>query len=113
LSWDLIGDVAFFVATASTIIFALLYVLLAPWWKTSAGRNIMAVMGTMALAFGYFTWSILVGGARHSYMPMRALIFLAIASSVTWRTVIFVKHHIIRSLADRKESRNHELEDAR
>jgi hypothetical protein len=113
LNWNLLGDAAFFLATAATLIFALLYGLLAPWWRTPAGRNIMAVMGAMALAFGYFTWAIAIGGPPPAFLPMRALIFVAIAASVTWRTVIFIKHHIIRSLTGRREMRGHELEDTR
>jgi hypothetical protein len=110
LSWNLLGNIAFYLATASSIIFALLYFLLAPWWKTLAGRNIMAVMGAMAVAFGYFSWAIAIGGAPPGFQPMRALIFLSIAASVTWRTVIFIKRHVADSLSERKKN---ELEDAR
>jgi drug/metabolite transporter (DMT)-like permease len=114
LNWNVIGNGAFYVATASTVIFAILYLFLAPWWKTPAGRNIMAVMGAMGLAFGYFAWAIAIGGTPPAFVPMRAIIFIAIAASVTWRTVIFIKHHVIRSLFGREGAdRDDHLQDSR
>lgn len=112
MNWNLFGDIAFYLATAASVIFALLYLFLAPWWRTVTGRNIMSVMGIMAIAFGYFTWVIAIGGAPHGFQPMRAFLFLAIAASVSWRTVIFIKRHLAASLSESERERD-ELEDAR
>lgn len=115
MSWKEIGDWAFYASTAVTVLFAILYGFLAPWWATTAGRNIMAVMGSVALAFGYFTWAIAVGGIPPGFDATRALLFMGIASAIGWRTVIFVKVHLLRSLRgqDPKGDNKNELEDAR
>lgn len=115
MSWKQAGDLAFFVATGITVFFAICYFLGAPWWKTVAGRNIMSVMGTMALAFSYFTWAIAVGGIPPGFDTIRALLFIGIALAVGWRTVIFIRHHLLRSLRepDGEGDNKNELEDAR
>lgn len=95
MSWKTAGDIAFYACTIITVLFALLYLIFAPWWKTMTGRNIMAVMGSVALAFGYFTWVIFLGGVPAGFYPMRALIFAFIALAIGWRTVIFARHHVI------------------
>jgi hypothetical protein len=98
MSWKDIGDLAFYIATGVTILFVLLYGFLAPWWETSTGRNVMAVMGSVALAFSYFSWAIAVGGIPPGFDAVRALLFLGIAAAIGWRTVIFIKAHLLRSL---------------
>jgi hypothetical protein len=112
VTWDLLGNIGFYGTTAVTILFSLLYLIFAPWWKTVTGRNIMAVMGSMALAFGYFAWVISIGHVPPGFLPMRAFIFWFIGASIGWRTVIFIRSHIIPSLRAEKEKRN-ELEDSR
>lgn len=112
MSWRTYGDWAFYACTAVTVLFALLYLALAPWWKTIAGRNIMTVMGSLAVALAYFTWVIVNGGVPHYFWPTRALLFTGLAAGIGWRTVIFIRHHIIRSLRDRGGDKN-ELENSR
>ena len=112
MNWDLAGDIAFWAATVATMLFSLLYLVFAPWWKSVAGRNIMAVMGSVALAFAYFSWAIALGHVPPGFWPMRALLFTGIALAVTWRIVIFIRHQIIRSRLAEKE-RSNELENAR
>lgn len=117
MNWKLAGDIAFYAATAVTVAFSLLYLLFAPWWKTTAGRNIMSVMGSVALAFGYFCWAIASDGIPPGFDVMRALLFMGIAAAIGWRTVIFIRHHLIRSLSERRrnplEDNGNELENAR
>lgn len=112
MSWDRLGDIGFYGATAVTLLFALLYFLFAPWWTTTTGRNIMSVMGSMAITFSYFTWVIWLGHVPPGFLPMRALLFLAIGASIAWRTVIFIRSHLIPSLRAEKERKN-ELENTR
>lgn len=111
MSWDKLGDIAWYTTTFITVLFALMYLLTAPWWKTVTGRNIMAVMGSMAVAFAYFTWIIWLGHLPPGFQPMRALLFMAIGGSIGWRTVIFIRTHLIRSLTGKE--RVNELEDSR
>lgn len=111
MTWRSYGDWAFYALTSVTVLFSLLYMTMAPWWKSVAGRNIMTVMGSLALALAYFTWVILLGGVPAFFWPMRAILFSCMAASIGWRIVIFIRHHIIRSL--RPERSKNELEDAR
>lgn len=112
MSWDTYGDVAFYACTVVTVLFAILYMTFAPWWRTTTGRNIMAVMGSVALAFGYFTWAIAKGRVPVGFYPMRAFIFTFIALAIGWRVVIFTRHQVIPAFRGGRGERN-ELEDAR
>lgn len=79
-----------------------------------AGRNIMAVMGTFAVAFAYFAWVITIGGRPPGFDVARAFLFLSVAASIGWRTVIFIKYHVLRSLrGEDAQGEGNELEDAR
>ena len=112
MSWKTYGDWAFYACAFVAVMFSLLYLFLAPWWKTVSGRNIMTVMGSLAVALGYFGWVIYIGGVPSHFWPIRALIFTAIAAAIGWRIVIFIRHHVIRSLRA-GEGTKHELEDPR
>lgn len=109
MGWKAFGDIAFYACAISTATFALLYLFFAPWWRSETGRNIMAVMGSVALAFVYFAWVIALGGVPHAFYPIRALLFCGIASAVSWRVWILVRRHIIPSLKGVKA----DVEDAR
>jgi hypothetical protein len=111
MTWQAIGDWAFYALAGVTVLFSLLYLVLAPWWKTVTGRNIMTVMGSLAFALGYFTWVILRDGVPEYFWPMRAFLFATLAASIGWRIVIFIRHHLVRSLRPEKERKN--VENAR
>jgi zinc transporter ZupT len=110
VDWKTLGDVAFYVAAVSAVLFALLYLVFAPWWKTETGRNIMAVMGSLAAAMGYFAWVISRGGVPGGFYPVRALLFLSIAAAILWRVTLLVRTQLLRKP---KEGNKDELEDAR
>jgi hypothetical protein len=115
MSWHTYGDFAFYACAMVSVLFSLLYFTFAPWRSTSAGRNIMAVMGSLAVALAYFGWVIASGGVPDGFYPMRALLFTSITAAIGWRLVIFIRHHVIRSLREpvHNEEDNDELEDAR
>jgi hypothetical protein len=110
VSWQSYGDFAFYAAAASAVLFPLLYLLTAPWWRTETGRNIMAVMGSLGVAMGYFAWVIARGGVPGSFYPVRALLFTAIAAAILWRVTLLVRTQL---LLKPKEGNQNELEDAR
>lgn len=114
MSWKYIGDIAFYAATGITILFTVLYGFLAPWWETHTGRNIIAVMGSVAMAFSYFSWAIAVGGIPPGFDATRAFLFMSIGLAIGWRTVIFIRVHLLRSLrGDPKGDNKNELENSR
>ncbi len=103
MSWRTFGDWAFYALAAVTVLFSLLYLALAPWWRTVTGRNIMTVMGSLAMALAYFAWVIQQDGVPHYFWPMRAFLFSVLAASIAWRIVIFIRQHLVRSLRPEKE----------
>lgn len=112
--WREFGDWAFFACAFITVLFAVLYLFLAPWWQTVTGRNIMSVMGSIAVAFAYFAWVIHLGGVPGYFWPMRAILFSGIALAIGWRIVIFIREHLRRSLRTSKRKRDEdELENSR
>lgn len=113
MTWQTYGDVAFYACALVTMAFSLLYLTTAPWWTTSMGRNIMSVMGSVALAFSYFAFAIFSGGIPSGFQQIRAILFTGIALAVGWRIVILVRHHIMRSLRASYEEEQDDLEDAR
>ncbi len=110
MSWKDFGDWAFFGAAIASLLFVLVYLTIAPWWETSTGRNIMAVMGTVAIAFGYFAWVILAGGVPDGFYPVRALLFTGIALSISWRVWMLIRVQLRRKP---KEGNRNEPQDAR
>lgn len=108
--WKTLGDLAIFAAAAVTLLFAMAYATLAPWWRTETGRNIMAVMGVLAMALGYFGWIIARGAIPEGFYPIRFTIFAVLGLVIGQRLIIFVKRQI---LARRSEEDPNELEDAR
>lgn len=110
MDWKTAGDIAFYAAAGSSVLFALLYLISAPWWRTETGRNIMAVMGSLGFAMGYFAWVIARGGVPGGFWPIRALIFSAIALAILWRVTLLVRTQWLRKP---KEGNRNELEDAR
>lgn len=111
MDWKTFGDIAYYAATASAVVFALLYLLIAPWWKTQTGRNIMAVMGAIALALGYFAWVIARGGVPHGFFPVRAVLFSGIALAISWRVGLLIRNQY-QLLRKPKEGKQNDLEDA-
>lgn len=112
MDWKTFGDIAYYAATASAVVFVLLYVAIAPWWKTQTGRNIMSVMGAIAVALAYFAWIIARGGVPNGFYPVRALLFSGIALAITWRVGILIRNQA-KLLRKPKEGNGNELEDAR
>jgi drug/metabolite transporter (DMT)-like permease len=96
MGWKLYGDLAFYACTAVALLFALMYLVFAPWWKTPTGRNIMAVMGSMALALGYFAWAIAVKRVPPGFFPIRAILFTGIALAIGWRVWMLIKAQFLQ-----------------
>lgn len=106
MGWKLYGDIAFYACAFTNLTFCILYCALAPWWRTATGRNIMTVMGSLAIALGYFSWAISIGGTPPGFYPVRALLFTSIAAAIGWRIVMFVRQHLIRSLHKEERTEN-------
>jgi hypothetical protein len=94
-AWRLAGEYAFYAFTGATVLFILLYGVLAPWWRSATGRNIMTLMGALAVACVYFTWAyVREGGLPPAFLPIRFCIFVVLFLAVSWRVVLFVREQI-------------------
>lgn len=93
--WRLLGNLSFYGLTAVSGIFCVLYLTLSPWWKTQTGRNIMALMGSLALSAGYFTWAIVRQGVPPWFYPIRFFLFTSLFLAIGWRVVIFVRAQLL------------------
>lgn len=100
MSWKEYGDIAFFAAAASSLVFVLVYAVLAPWYRSATGRNIMFVMATLAGAMCYFAVAIAFGVAPGIW-PVRAILFTLLFSAITWRIVLLLR----AQLGARREER--------
>ena len=82
-------------ALASTA-FVFAYHILAKWWETAVGRNVMLLMGALAAVFDLWLLNIMLG--RPDWMvwvfgPLLALI----GGSIWWRLRLLVKAQRDRS----------------
>lgn len=93
--WVEAGNVAFYGLAGVSALFVLAYFLLSPWWKTETGRNIMAVMGSLALTAAYFSLAISQGGVPWGFYPIRFLLFSSLLLAVGWRLVLFVRAQLL------------------
>lgn len=95
--WHTYGDWALLGAAITGAVFVLLYLVLSPWWKTTAGRNIMAVMGSLGIALAYFTWIVVVRGSEVpvGFWPIRAVLFTAIGLAIGWRVIILLRSQVL------------------
>lgn len=99
--WEAYGNVAFYACATAAVMFVLMYLVITPWWRTEAGRNIMAVMGTLAVAMAYFGWVISQGGVPDGFWPIRAILFTCMFLSIAWRVVMLIRAQLLA----RKENR--------
>lgn len=109
MNWKEYGDLAYYACTVAAAVFVVLYLLIAPWYKTATGRNIMAVMASMAGILVYFTWAIWHGSPLpFGFYPMRAVLFTALGLSLVWRVIILVRAQLAARRVGKEES--HEIQ---
>jgi hypothetical protein len=108
-SWELAGDIAFTIMGAAAVTFTVLYLLLTPWWRTPTGRNIMAMMSTLAIIGAWGSYILLTDMDRpFAVYQIRFAMFLVLAIVIIWRIVIFVRVQLL-ARQSRKEILHHDL----
>lgn len=114
-AWEVAGDWAYYWIALSAVTFIMLYLLLAPWWKTQTGRNIAAMMGVLAIIGVYGTIvNIIVKDDKTPppfFYEIRFFLFVGLAATITWRIIIFVKFQILARLDNHKakKEKDHDL----
>jgi hypothetical protein len=82
--------------------FVLLYTVLSPWWRTAVGRNIMAVMGSLALIGAWGSWVNFSHDPRATpaFWQIRFTLFTVLTLAIGWRVVMLVR---VQSARRKKE----------
>lgn len=93
--WRDAGTYMFYGLTGVSVLFVLMYLVLSPWWKTETGRNIMAVMGSLASTLAYFTVAVWMGHTPFAFYQARFFLFLVLALAIGWRVVLFVRAQLL------------------
>jgi hypothetical protein len=100
-------DIARVVALFGAVVFAVTYHLLAPWWRSQIGQNLMTMTGGVALL-------LLLGVARTVLAPgapavdayfgqsvLVLLAFLALGVAFWWRWVLLIRQQVPRCTDER------------
>lgn len=84
------GNALLHLTTAEAWLFIVLYHLSAPWWRTEAGRHVMAFMGALAAVLTLSSLRLLTGppaqpAAVTWFTWLRIIVFATIPVVVGWR----------------------------
>lgn len=82
-----LGNALLTAGCLGALVFVILY-LRSPWWKSPTGRNVMAMMGLIALLLGLAALPALFGVQYPFRDWVRAASFLLVAVVVWWRVVL-------------------------
>lgn len=93
--WMTAGDYAFYVFSALALLFVMLYAIFSPWWLSETGRNIMAVMASLAIIGAYATTIRLMEHKPPLYAETRFALFALLAASVGKRIILFVRAQLL------------------
>ena len=107
--WDTAGDVAFYGFAFSTVVFVVMYALFSPWRQTEVGRNIMAVMASLAATTAYFSLAVILGGVPWGFYQIRFFLFTACFLAVAWRVMILVRRQILARNDGRTKEQSDDL----
>ncbi len=110
MGWQEVGDVALIATATAVTTFGLVYAFAAPWYRSPLGRSIFAVLASMGLGMGYFTWAVINRPVPVGFYPMRALIFIVIFTAVAAAVIFLLK---AQWRGKPKEGKGNDLENAR
>jgi hypothetical protein len=91
IDWKELGEILITVTAVLAGLFVVIYGLLAPWWRSAEGRNIMGVMGTLFVGLGYYGWAVSQGGTPEGAYPIRALLFTALTAFLAQRIFVLIR----------------------
>lgn len=89
----IVGNALVVITAVLAWTFVVLYHVLAPWWRSEIGRNLMTLAASMALVL---TLSIvrMIGGASLDtpwFQVVRLAVFAGVPVALGWRTVILIR----------------------
>lgn len=110
MSWREFGNWMLVATGIFSAVFVVMYGLAAPWYRSSMGKALFAVLFSLAGGIAYFVWSVHHSPLPAGFYPMRALIFTAMAVSIGSSVILFARAQVTGH-PKRKKVR-HGLEDA-
>lgn len=88
------GSYAAHFATAGWLLFAVLYGGMAPWWRSSIGRNVLVHAVVLAITFGLVSVQLIFGVQWPAREWVRLAIFVGVAGVAWWRLFILFTDQI-------------------
>lgn len=89
-----LGSMAAHFATAAWLLFAVLYATLAPWWRSSIGRNMLVHAIVLGVTFLLVSVQLIFGVAWPAREWIRLAIFAGVAGVGWWRLFILLTDQI-------------------
>lgn len=78
------------IAAVSGLAFIVTYSVLAPWWRSAIGWNLVLMAAALTVAFGMLAGRAWFGPLG---MPVWVAVVLVITGTLIWRTVLLVVEH--------------------
>lgn len=94
------------VALFGAVVFGVTYHLLAPWWRSQVGQNLMAMTGGCGLLLGLRVLRQVLAPeavAPNAYFGegvLWLLAFVALGAAFWWRWVLLIREQVPRRVAD-------------
>lgn len=103
-----VGNAALYALLAGFLAFLVVYSTLARWWRSPAGRHVMAFMGACALVIGLRVISLHVGPYPGEWYVRVGALWLAVFV-VWWRVAIVVRAQLAvrRGVEEKKDHEVH------
>lgn len=89
----LIGNALVILTTILAWAFCILYQILAPWWRSELGRNVMVYGLVVAAVLSLTTVRLLAGAAVETpwFSVLRLIVFSGVPVAIGWRIVILLR----------------------
>lgn len=100
--WKETGDALIVASAIMAGIFVLLYGLVAPFWRTPEGRNLMGVMATLFMGLAYYGWAVSQGGTPDGAYPIRAVLFGLLTAFLAQRVIVLIRAQLVRRKSQRE-----------
>lgn len=97
-----IGDMGFIASALGTVMFSLTYSVIAPWWRTVAGRIIWTFATTVSLIMILATMRFIWGPMSWLYY-VRPVAYFALASSIWGAVIALIRVQLFRNRAKKNK----------
>ncbi len=95
MTWVLVGNVGLFALFGAFLVFVVLYLNVAGWWRTEMGRHVMAFMSACLLAVGTRV-SRVIWSEWPGYPVLRAVAMWLATAVVVWRIALLIRAQLTR-----------------